>query len=190
MSKTLHKNLSAVIPAAGFSSRMKQFKPLLPLGETTLIERVIELFKAHQISDIIVVTGHNREALEPVVKKAGALPVFNPDFESGMLSSIQKGVGAIRPENADFFLLPVDIPAIRSSTLETLIQKFNTVRDRILIPFFNDSPGHPPLIPSRLKPDILNLSGGSTLRDLLLSQGDRTMPVTVQTPGSIQRQRP
>jgi len=185
MSTGFHQTLSAVIPAAGLSSRMKDFKPLLPLGERTIIERVIDLFKTCRIMDIVVVTGHNREALEPVIQKAGALPVFNPDFQSGMLSSIQKGVSAIRPENAGFFLLPVDIPAIRPSTLDILIQKFNTARDRILIPFFNDSPGHPPLIPSRLMPDILKLSGGSTLRDLLLSQGDRAMPVKVYDRGIL-----
>ena len=175
MNTSPHKNLSAVIPAAGFSSRMKQFKPLLPLGDKTIIERVIDLFKAHQISDIIVVTGHNRNALEPVVEKAGALSVFNPDFESGMLSSIQKGVGATRPENAGFFLLPVDIPALRPSTIGTLIQNFD--KDQILLPCFNEATGHPPLIPSGLKADILNLSARSTLRDLLLSHPNRTIPV-------------
>jgi len=180
-----HKALSAVIPAAGFSSRMKAFKPLLPLGEKTIIEGVIDLFKAHQISDIVVVTGHHREVLEPVIKRAGARPVFNPDFQSGMLSSIQKGVGATRPENAGFFLLPVDIPALRPATIGTLIQHFDSAPDLILIPWFNGVAGHPPLIPARLKLEILSLSGDSTLRDLLLSQGDRTRPVRVYDRGAL-----
>lgn len=185
MNKSIHKRLSAVIPAAGFSCRMKDFKPLLPLGDKTIVEQVIDLFKANQITDIIVVTGHNHTELGPVVKKAGALPVFNPDFESGMLSSIQKGVRNIRPENSGFFLLPVDIPAIRPSTIKILIQKWAETEDQILIPYFDNIPGHPPLIPSRLKPNILKLSNGSTLRDLLLPQTDRTMPVKVYDRGIL-----
>ena len=177
MKPSIHKRLSAIIPAAGFSSRMEDFKPLLPFGDKTIVEQVIDLFKANQITDIIVVTGHNHTEIEPFVRKAGAMPVFNPNFESGMLSSIQKGVRNIRPENSGFFLLPVDIPAIRPSTIAALIQKWAEAEDQILIPYFDDTPGHPPLIPSRLKPDILSLSNGSTLRDLLLSQTHRTIPV-------------
>ncbi len=185
MNSIITKHLSVVIPAAGFSSRMKDFKPLLPFGDKTMIEQVIHLFKANHITDIIVVTGHNRIELDPVVRNAGALPVFNPDFKSGMLSSIQKGVRNIRPENTGFFLLPVDIPAIRPATIDGLIKKFNETRDQILIPNFDRTPGHPPLIPSRLKSDILNLSSGSTLRDLFLSWENRTIPVNVHDRGTI-----
>ncbi|MFA5904921.1 MAG: DVU_1551 family NTP transferase [Desulfobacula sp.] len=181
----IRQRLSAVIPAAGFSSRMKDFKPLLPFGDKTIVEQVIDLFKVNHITDIVVVTGHNHTEIEPFVRKAGALPVFNSDFESGMLSSIQKGVRNIRPENSGFFLLPVDIPAIRPSTVDVLIQKWAESEDQILIPYFDDMPGHPPLISSRLKPDILSLSNGSTLRDLLLSQTHRTIPIKVYDRGIL-----
>ncbi len=185
MNNSIHKKLSAIIPAAGFSSRMKDFKPLLPFGDKTMVEQVMDLFKANRITDIVVVTGHNHAELDPVVRMAGAKPVFNPDFESGMLSSIQKGIRNIRPENAGFFLLPVDIPAIRPSTIDGLIQKFAESENQILIPYFDGTSGHPPLIPSRLKPDILSLSNGSTLRDLLLSQTNHTIPVKVYDRGVL-----
>lgn len=175
MDSSLCKTLSAIIPAAGFSSRMKDFKPLLPFGGKTIAEHVIGLFKACGIENIVVVTGHNHDRLDPVVRNAGALPVFNPDFKSGMLSSIQKGVKNIRPENAGFFLLPVDIPAIRPSTIHAMIQKRAETGDQVLIPYFDNIPGHPPLIPSRMKPDILGLSNGSTLRDLF--QTNQPIPV-------------
>ena len=170
---------SAVILAAGFSSRMKDFKPLLPIGGTTMVEAAINLFKANQITDIVVVTGHNSGQLEPYVKNAGALPVFNPDFASGMLTSIQKGIKNIRPDHAGFFLLPVDIPAIRPSTVCRMIQAFQTTADHVIMPYFNDTPGHPPLIPHRFKKDILGLENGSTLRDVLLSTKTPVIPLKV-----------
>jgi hypothetical protein len=55
--------LSAIILAAGRSRRMGRFKPLLPLGDTTVVERVVGLYAAAGIEDICVVSGYNGEAL-------------------------------------------------------------------------------------------------------------------------------
>lgn len=136
--------LSAVIPAAGFSSRMHQYKPLLKLGGKPMIEVVIRLFQRCGILDIIVVTGHNQDLLNPIVQKVGARSVFNPDFKTGMLGSIQKGAGQISSKSRGFFLLPVDIPAIRPVTIQTLILSFEKSGENIIIPEFCHTPGHPP----------------------------------------------
>ena len=55
------ERITGVILAAGFSSRMEgEFKPLLPLGTETIIERVVRLFQGNGIDDIRVVIGHRR----------------------------------------------------------------------------------------------------------------------------------
>lgn len=167
-------DISAVILAAGFSSRMKAFKPLLPVGGKPMVERCIDLFSDNGVTDIVVVTGHLREQLEPVIRDAGACPVFHPGFASGMLGSIQQGVAHIRPGQAGFFLLPTDIPAIRPATVARMIQKFQSDPLRILMPCFNGLPGHPPLLPCDLKDRILALAEPATLRDLMAAEKDRT----------------
>ena len=164
------RKLSAVILAAGLSSRMHKFKPLLRFREWTMLEVVIRLFQSCGIQDIRVVTGHNHALLEPVVQKAGVQSVYNPGFETGMLGSIQKGVAQICPENQGFFLLPVDIPAIRPGTLRALAMAFEKNKGSLIIPEFNQMPGHPPLIPARLIPEILAMDSSSNLGELLLSQ--------------------
>lgn len=170
--------LSAVILAAGLSSRMHRFKPLLPLGDKTLVQVVIHLFQQCNILDILVVTGHNCTLLEPVIHKAGARPLFNPEFETGMLGSIQKGVSHLSEKSQGFFLLPVDIPAIRPATLQSLIKAFEGSSDQLIIPEFDLVPGHPPLIPSRLIPEILALESGSNPQEFMLSQkGQICLPV-------------
>lgn len=172
-------NISAVIPAAGMSTRMHQYKPLLTLGNHTLIEKVIFLFQECGIKDIIVVTGHNCEKIEPLIFNSGAKPVFNPDFKSGMFGSIQTGVRAISPLSSGFFLLPADIPLIRPATIHTLLSSFMESPQKIIVPEFNLESGHPPLIPSWLIPDILSSGDGylhqnanyaSNLGELLLSR--------------------
>lgn len=162
--------LSAVIPAAGFSMRMHQYKPLLKFGDTPMIEKVITLFQACGIKDILVVTGHNRDMLTPLIRKNGAVPVFNPDFETGMFSSIQKGAACVSSESSGFFLLPVDIPLVRVSTVHALLTAFKNYPEKIIIPEFEKTPGHPPLIPAKLIPGILEMDLDANLGELLLSQ--------------------
>ncbi|MHC4791155.1 MAG: NTP transferase domain-containing protein, partial [Planctomycetota bacterium] len=48
-------NFAAIILAAGISSRMGEFKTLMPLGDTTLIEHIIRIYRTAGIGDIRVV---------------------------------------------------------------------------------------------------------------------------------------
>ncbi|MCP4673062.1 MAG: NTP transferase domain-containing protein [Desulfobacula sp.] len=161
--------ISAIIPAAGLSTRMHEYKPLLKLGRLTIVEHTIGIFKKCKINDIVVVTGHNHKKIEPVIQKAGARTVFNKNYKTGMLGSIKTGVKNISPGNSGFFLLPVDIPLIRPSTLNGMISNAKKNPEHIIIPEFNKEPGHPPFIPAWLVPEILKLKNDSNLGRLLLS---------------------
>ena len=52
------RKITALVQAAGFSSRMGDFKPLLPLGRSTLVEEAVERFRRAGIDDVRVVIGH------------------------------------------------------------------------------------------------------------------------------------
>jgi molybdenum cofactor cytidylyltransferase len=52
------ERIVALILAAGFSSRMETFKPLLPVGGASLIERTIARFLQAGFRDVRVVVGH------------------------------------------------------------------------------------------------------------------------------------
>jgi molybdenum cofactor cytidylyltransferase len=180
-----NKAVSAIILAAGLSCRMKAFKPLLPLGEKTMVEIAIDLFMENGIEDIIVVSGHNCSLLNPFVKKAGALAAENRKFLSGMLSSIQTGLENIRPDAKGFFLLPVDIPAIRPSSVQSILMVFEKKPDHIIMPYFDEISGHPPLIPISLKHQILGLTGESTLREVLFNENNPMMKLTLHDRGIL-----
>ncbi len=185
MNNFLQKNPSAIILAAGLSSRMKDFKPLLPFGKTTMIETIINLFKKNNIKDIIVVTGHNSSLIKPLIEKSGGRPVFNKNFKSGMMSSIQTGIRNIQKDNPGFFLMPGDIPAVRPSTIDLMIHEFHNSTNNIILPCFDGKPGHPPLIPSYIGNDILDLKNGSTLRHVLFSDKLSTIKLKVHDQGIL-----
>ncbi len=147
--------ISAIIPAAGLSSRMKAFKPLLPLGNTPLLASSIRLFQHCGIRDIRVITGHRAEDIVPLVQKMGAVPIHNPDFMDGMFSTVLTGIRQLQPECEAFFMLPADIPMVRPHTVKEILMAYENGKGKIIYPFFEGQCGHPPLISCEYVPDIL-----------------------------------
>jgi molybdenum cofactor cytidylyltransferase len=140
----------ALIPAAGFSSRMGAFKPLLPLGLSTVIEEAAGRFRLAGIEDIRVVTGHRAGELTAVLEKLGIEEIANPEYASGMFSSILAGLKSMGPEVEAFFLLPVDIPLIKPGTINIIAQAYSGSGAGIIYPRFEGVRGHPTLISRRL----------------------------------------
>jgi len=149
------KHITAIIPAAGLSSRMKAFKPLLPLGNTTLLASSIRLFQHCGIRDIRVITGHRSEDITPLVQEMGAIPIHNPDFMEGMFSTVLTGIRQLQPECKAFFMLPADIPMVRPNTVKEVLRAYENGKGKIIYPFFEGQCGHPPLISCEYVPDIL-----------------------------------
>lgn len=175
--------VGALILAAGLSSRMEGFKPLLPIGKKTLIEHVIGLFDITGIEEVVTVVGHRSEELIPVVEAASSHYVMNDNYLDGMFSSIQRGAKELRHTCDAFFLLPVDIPLVRPATLRQLLDAFtNDPSSLVCYPQFQSRRGHPPLIDSSLVDQILSYEGKGGMRGLLRSYEDLAIVVSVEDP--------
>lgn len=170
----------AIILAAGHSKRMHEFKPLLDLGGRPVIARIITTFIVAGIYDIRVVTGYNHEELIPVLKNLGVKSVHNDRFGCGMFSSIQTGVNSLEPQVKAFFVLPADIPLVRPHTIRSLAENYMGNQGKILIPCYRDRRGHPPLIASRFRDNILEYTGDDGLKEALRAVEDDIMTVPVE----------
>ncbi len=171
--------IAAIILAAGHSTRMGDFKPLLPLGEGTVLEQAVSLFRRAGIQNLLVVTGHEGERLTPLLQTLEVPQVANPHYREGMFTSIRAGLRALPEEAAAFFLLPVDIPLIRPQTVKTLLRTWRTGRHGIIQPVFYGTYGHPPLISTRYRQTILTSGGEGGLKKLLLSFAADTLELEV-----------
>lgn len=160
-------SVAAVILAAGYSYRMKRFKPLLPLGSVRVIEKAVYAFQEAGIQDIRVVVGHRANELLPVLDGLKVQSVINKNYSEGMFSSVKEGVKSLSQDIDGFFLLPVDNPIIQQDTLSKLCQTFSTSRFGIVYPAFHGKRGHPPLISCRYINEILDWSGNGGLKNLL-----------------------
>jgi len=160
-------SVAAVVLAAGLSSRMGEFKPLLPLGGCTALERSVTLFQRAGIRDVRVVTGHRSEELAPIITRLCGRIVGNPRYRDGMFTSVAAGVGSLESGVEAFFVLPVDLPLVRPSTIERLLHAFRQERADVVYPVFMGERGHPPLIAGRLARDIAGWQGHGGLRGAL-----------------------
>ena len=159
--------IAAIVLAAGYSSRMGRFKPLLPIGRFTAIERVLDLLVAAGVGGIAVVTGHRAEALEPVLAGKGVHAVHNLHYDRGMYSSIAVGVASLAAEVEACFVLPADMPLVRPRTIERLMEAYRSRPGLILYPVFQGRRGHPPLICRKVFTEILRGDEPGGLRALL-----------------------
>ena len=176
-------SIGAIILAAGFSTRMERFKPLLRIGEKSFVEHAITLFKKSDVGDIVTVVGHLSEKVIPVVKAASSRYVINDHYENGMYSSIQTGVKALSLHCDAFFLLPVDIPFVLPTTVRQLSDAFRkNSSSMVCYPQFQSKRGHPPLINSKLIDGVLSYSGQGGLREFLRRHENQSISIPVEDP--------
>lgn len=169
---------AAVILAAGLSSRMRQLKPLLPLGDATITDFAASTFHSLHV-DVFLVVGYRKEEVVPGIKTHGITIVYNPDFEEGMFTSIQAGIRRLQYEHQAFFILPVDIPLVTRTTIKQMINAGVDNPGCVIYPTFEGKRGHPPLIPSVLIPEILSWQQEGGLKTFLQSYEKNAMDVPV-----------
>ncbi|MFZ5587355.1 MAG: DVU_1551 family NTP transferase [Thermodesulfobacteriota bacterium] len=176
---------AGLILAAGFSRRMGRFKPLLELGGASPLARAVNLMRAAGADPVLVVSGHQAEALRPPLAGLGAAEVHNPAYAQDMYTSVRAGAAALPGGIDAFFLLPVDIPLVRPSSLLALAEAFAQKRPAAAYPDFLGVAGHPPLIAAGLIPEILAWEGRGGLRGLLAGHADRAVWVPVCDQGVL-----
>jgi molybdenum cofactor cytidylyltransferase len=175
---SLNAHYAAVVLAGGLSTRMKQFKPLLPLGDATITDHIIGTF-LNAGADVLLVAGYRHDDILAGIKKRDITIVYNQDYEKGMFSSIQAGVRHLKSKHQAFFINPVDIPLVRPATVRRLMETADENPDKIIYPVFGGKRGHPPLIPGALIPDILEWERDGNLKAVLKAHEKRSMEVPV-----------
>lgn len=153
----------AVITAAGMSTRMKEFKQLLKIGETTFAERVITAFREAGIENIVVVTGYRGDELEQSLKKKGVRFIRNNAYRNtDMFKSAAMGLAEAVKTSDRVFICPVDIPFFSNRTVEKMMR--SSTDSDVLIPTFNKRRGHPVLLNRKAARFVLQYNGNGGLR--------------------------
>jgi molybdenum cofactor cytidylyltransferase len=147
-------NIRSVIPAivlaAGRSSRMGRAKATLPLDDgDTFLSRIVGTFLAAGVDDVVVVVGHDADAIVNRFTESGlrARFVANLDYDRGQLSSLVAGLTVVdRPGTTAALITLVDVPLVSAGTVSAVLDCYRRTQAPIVRPTSGARHGHPLLI--------------------------------------------
>lgn len=173
---------AAVITAAGLSSRMGAFKPLMELEGKPLIQWSVNAFYEAGADTICVVLGYKGSEIRVALRDRGILYAENPDFaKTHMLDSVKIGLAALPEHISRVFLTPVDAPLAQPEMLRRMLQ----CEAALVRPSFGGRAGHPVLLADRLAAELMKYAGPDGLRGFLASHASETAFVETADEGVL-----
>ncbi|HYD30422.1 MAG TPA: molybdopterin-binding/glycosyltransferase family 2 protein [Azospirillaceae bacterium] len=179
--------IAAVVLAAGLSSRMGEAnKLLMTVDGVPMVARAVDAALASQARPVVVVTGHDREAVAAVLGARPVTLVHNPDYGRGISASLRAGIAAL-PQEVDGVLVCLgDMPFVAPPTLNRLIAAYAPAEGRaVCVPTVAGRRGNPVLWDRRFFAAMAGLSGDSGARALLHSHADLVCEVPVDDQGVL-----
>lgn len=170
MNNKLYHKTVIVILAAGNSSRLSRPKQLLQYKESTLLKNTISEALKVQNSFLIVVTGANQDLIEKELNLPEILFSFNSEWESGMSSSIVKGIRELlllNPDCQQCILTVCDQPFVTSTVFENLISESEKTGKGIAASAYSETLGTPVLFRQKYFPELLGLKGKEGAKKLI-----------------------
>jgi molybdenum cofactor cytidylyltransferase len=149
--------VSAILTAAGESTRMGRPKPLLSWHGVTLVQYQVAGLLDAGVAEVVVVLGHQHQAVTPYVEGPSVRYVVNPNYRQGKTTSIKAGLRAIDPAAEGILLLAVDQPRppeIISAVIEAQVNSAALITSLR----FNGRGGHPLVFSPLLKSELEAIS--------------------------------
>lgn len=174
--------IGALIVAAGMSTRMGEFKPMLSIGSISIAQRVIATLSQAGVSKIVMVTGYNATILERHLAGNGIIFLRNEDYETTqMFDSVKIGLRYLLDKCDKVLFTPVDVPLFTAKTVKAILDSGAP----LAVPMCDGKQGHPILISNSLIPEILNDCGEMGLKGAMDRCSIPLLRLDVEDPGTI-----
>ncbi|WP_208250329.1 molybdopterin-binding/glycosyltransferase family 2 protein [Rhizobium sp. T1470] len=169
-------NVLTVVLAAGKASRMGKRGPHKLLAEfdgVPLVRRSVMTAIGSRSSSVVVVTGHRKNDIEAALSGLNAVTVHNPDYASGMASSLSTGFSVEQARDADGILVMLaDMPGVSSGDLDRLIAAFRRSNGQSIIRAVSRGKrGNPVIMPKSLFDEVMRLEGDVGARHIIETSG-------------------
>lgn len=185
--------VTAVVLAAGTSSRMGELKQLLTYQGQPLLRHVVDIVNQSSVDKIMVVVGHR---LQEVTAALDGLPlqiVINHDYASGQSSSVKAGVKAlgncnsnpeVKTDRAGVLFVLGDQPLLKPETINLLIEGFLR-HGGIIAPYYQGKRGNPVLFDLSFRPEFEALQGDAGAREIITRHPELLHKIEVTDPGIL-----
>ncbi|MCC7117265.1 MAG: nucleotidyltransferase family protein [Anaerolineales bacterium] len=172
--------ISAIILAAGKSTRMGQNKMLMKWGNATVLETVLGTLRDAGVEDLVLVAGRELQ-----VEGDGLRVVINESADE-MLSSIQLGLRSQKAESEAALICLGDQPQMESASVRAVCAAYQSNKSNLVAPSYHMRRGHPWLIARPLWDEVLKMGNAQSPRDFLKRHADEIHYVNVATPTILQ----
>jgi molybdenum cofactor cytidylyltransferase len=186
--------VSAVVLAAGMSTRMGRNKLLLTFRDKPLVVHAVETLLASKAGEIIVVLGHESEKVwDQLEDYAGQVPdggqtrrvrlVKNPNYRDGLSTSVRAGVEAASPEAEAIMIYLADQPLLEPPDVDRIIATFATAKAEgrmIVVPLFKGERGNPVILDASLRDSILGIVGDVGCKGVIKRYPEKVYPIEME----------
>jgi molybdenum cofactor cytidylyltransferase len=179
------KAVSAILLAAGKSSRMGKLKQLMPLGDSTILEQTLDNLLGSSLSEVIVVLGYKAEEITKRLSGRPVKIVVNPLYRKGMGTSIAAGLQFVDSQAQAVMLVLGDQPYVDSPTIDRLIDAFGRKKKGIIIPTYKKKRGHPLIFARNYKAQLSKLTGDIGGREIIRQNPKDILEVPVDGEGIL-----
>ena len=179
--------VAAIVLAAGRASRMGSNKLVAELDGEPIVRRTVRAVLGSRARPVVVVTGHEAEAVRGALAGLDVRFAHNPDFADGMSTSLRVGLAAAGTERIDAALICLgDMPRLRPEHFDTVIDAFRAGDPaEIIVPTADRKRGNPVLWPRRYFAEIAALSGDVGAKALIDRHTDRVRLVAIDDPAIL-----
>jgi len=150
------ERVAGILLAAGSGSRLGQPKALVELGGETLAQRGVAMLQDGGADPVILVTG----AVPVTIPEA--LAVHNPDWSTGMGSSLATGLRALTETDVAAAVIALaDQPLVGPGSVRRLIGAYRDGAP-VAVAAYEGKPRNPVLIAREYWPVVLQMATGDT----------------------------
>lgn len=173
--------IGAIVLAAGESTRMGTQKLLLPYAGSTVIETIVDQVLRSRVDACVVVTGHEPERIRECLGARDVLFAQNDVYRDGMLSSVRAGLAGLGESWEAAIVALGDQPSLRAETIDLLIERHAAAPEEIVVPAFEGRRGHPLLVPTCFREEIMEDFDATGLRGLLHAHPESVVEIGLDT---------
>lgn len=180
--------IPAIVLAAGKSSRMGRPKASLPIGGgDTFLSLIVRTFQAADVADVVVVVGHEGDAIRSAFQHSGlaARFVHNSEYESGQFSSLLKGLNAVdRPGVSAALVTLVDVPLVSAATVRAVVERYRRTRAAVVRPTRGSEHGHPVLLDRALFEEVRRADPAAGAKPIVRAHASAAGDVLIDDEGA------
>lgn len=160
-------------------------KQLLPWGNTTVLQRVMDSASASRLERVLLILGYRADEIaDRITLSSKTRILINRNFRDGMSSSVRCGIQNAPSDAEAFMLLLGDQPLVDAHTIDRLIDSYRMAGQGIVIPVYGGRRGHPVIFDSRYRTELLSI-GDQGAREVVNRNAGDIFEIRMHSPNIL-----